>query len=185
MINFNFINESIQFYESKGFKRIESPWLVTEPISNITKPQTAQNYFVTKDNKKKVFVASGEQSFLYMINKGYLPEGKYQTVTPCLRNDDFDSYHTKYFIKNELIQFGEVSERDIDPIIDQAYMFFRTLIPSSHRKKLDVVPTPIGFDIELDGIEIGSYGYRECPFAKWIFATGIAEPRFSRVLKNL
>lgn len=186
MIDYSLISDSIDFYELRGFKRVESPWLVTEAISSITKPEWAESHFVSKGKRKKVFVGSGEQSFLYMINKGFLPAGSYQTVTPCLRNDEFDAYHTKYFIKNELILFGDnVSEKNIDDVLDKAYCFFRENISPIHRKKLNVIPTPIGFDIELDGIELGSYGYRECQFTKWIYGTGCAEPRFSRVLRNL
>lgn len=29
MINYKLIDDSISFYEDKGFKRIETPWLVT------------------------------------------------------------------------------------------------------------------------------------------------------------
>jgi hypothetical protein len=47
---------------------------------------------------------------------------------------------------------------------------------------IKIVKTAEGFDLEYRGVEIGSYGYRECLFTKWIYATGLAEPRFSRMI---
>ena len=35
-----------------------------------------------------------------------------------------------------------------------------------------------------NGIELGSYGIRQFKDYKWIFATGLAEPRFSKILSK-
>ena len=64
MIDYSILNESLIHYEEMGFKRIETPWTVTEAISNITKPLNKDDFII--DNKKKVLVGSGEQSFLYL-----------------------------------------------------------------------------------------------------------------------
>jgi hypothetical protein len=77
----------LKFYESFGFKRIESPWTVTKDVSDITKPP---------GGKDKVLVASGEQSFLYLYLKGFLPRGRYQTVTPCFREQEYLLDQTDY-----------------------------------------------------------------------------------------
>jgi len=37
MIDYGLIDKSIKYYEKKGFQRIESPWTVTQAISDITK----------------------------------------------------------------------------------------------------------------------------------------------------
>lgn len=47
---------------------------------------------------------------------------------------------------------------------------------------VDIVATEIGLDLELGGIELGSYGYREHNDLKWTYATGLAEPRFSQAV---
>jgi hypothetical protein len=44
---------------------------------------------------------------------------------------------------------------------------------------LTIVKTEIGHDIELNGIEIGSYGWRQNQDIIWAYGTGLAEPRFS------
>lgn len=193
MIDYNLLHKSTLFYEALGFKRIESPWLVSKKILDITKPPESESYNVTYAGKSKEFVASGEQSFLYLINKGFIPHGKYQTITPCMRYETFDDYHTKYFMKNELIIYGDDVNKDmVHNLIDLAQEFFidnlqmELLINREKAKDLcNVVKTDIGFDIEIDGIEVGSYGMRSCNFADWIYGTGIAEPRFSRVLFKL
>lgn len=79
MINYKILDESINFYEKSGFSRVESPWTVTQQISQITKPQDKIDFEIKHNGK--VLVASGEQSFLYLYLKGFLPKGRFQTVT--------------------------------------------------------------------------------------------------------
>jgi len=173
MIDYARLDRSIKFYEDYGFKRIESPWTVTKAISNITKPADGKDWEII--GKDKVLVASGEQSFLYLYLKGFLPKGKYQTITPCFREEPFDITHTKYFIKNELIITDEVNSLKLDEVVLICQKFFEKEIG----KKVDVVKTEQGFDLEYNGIEIGSYGIRSCEYLDWIYATGLAEPRMT------
>lgn len=180
MINYKLLDESIKFYECRGFKRIESPWAVTKDIASITAPEKSTFFSITEKNK--VLVASGEQSFLYLYNKGFLPRGRFQTITPCFRDDSFDETHTKYFIKNELIITDKVNDVILGDLVDDAKDFANRY--KKKGQKLEIVKTgDDSFDLVCDGIEIGSYGIRKCSYLKWIYGTGIAEPRFSRVLK--
>lgn len=189
MINYKVLYESIEYYSENGFERIESPWTVTENIRNITKPDHIKhesNQFAFRENDKSL-VASGEQSFLYLYNKGFLPLGKFQTITPCFRSDSFDTTHTKYFMKNELIDTCNVSEAGLSNILNIAINFF-----SKYHKKENLIIQKISetqYDINLldriEGeVELGSYGIRECSFLKWIYGTGVAEPRFSRFMRD-
>lgn len=177
MIDYNLLNDSILHYSKNGFQRIEAPWTVSEYVDNITKPEGRQS-FQFKHNDK-CFVASGEQSFLYLYLKGFLPLGKYQCVTPCLRFEPFDYLHSKYFIKNELIRTDSVTENDLDEVISHAFNFF-----SKYLDNVKIVKTEIGYDIESNGIELGSYGIRECDFLTWIYGTGCAEPRLSTLINK-
>jgi len=181
MINYKIIDTSISFYEKNGFSRVEAPWTVTPQISKITKPPRTtlgedKIDFEIKHNGK-VLVASGEQSFLYLYLKGFLPKGRFQTVTPCFRYESFDFLHTKYFIKNELIDTTNVSEKNLQNIIGVCLDFFQKYLPES-----EAVQTEFGWDIEWKGYELGSYGIRSCEFLDWIYATGVAEPRFSSLI---
>ena len=178
MIDYKILNDSIEYYEKVGYKRIEAPWTVTQAVSQITKPTEKEEFYI--DNKKKVLVASGEQSFLYLYLKGFLPEGQFQTITPCFRDEVFDLTHTKYFMKNELIITGDgASVNSVDIITDQAFTFFGKYF---RRNDLRIIKTDEGFDINYKDYELGSYGYRKCEFLTWVYGTGVAEPRFSTIL---
>ncbi len=178
MIDYKLLNDSIDFYTVNGFQRIESPWTVSKQIDDITRPED-RIPFELKHNGKRL-VASGEQSFLYLYLKNFLPKGQYQTITPCYRFEAFDFLHTKYFMKNELIVTDDVTEERLDQVIQTAYKFFSQYF---NVHKLKIVNTPDGFDILYNGYELGSYGIRECEFLKWIYATGCAEPRTSSLIK--
>ena len=178
MIDYSIINSSILYYNRLGYNRVETPWLVPACIDDITRPKTATPYELVHNHKR--LVASGEQSFLYQNLKGFLPKGKYQTVTPCFRDEKIDLIHCKYFIKNELIITDNVSDKSLDDIINDALSFFKKYLPESK-----VETTDIGFDIVCNGIELGSYGIRSCPFLDWVYGTGCAEPRTSSLINFL
>lgn len=176
MICYEKLNYSVTYYEACKFNRIEVPWLVTEAVDSITRPTDVQPYVV--EAKKKNLIASGEQGFLYLYLKEYLPKGQFQTVTPCFRNDSFDFTHTKYFMKNELIKTDEISKYDLEKLVETSLYLFQQFF----KKELTVIPTSDGFDINLDNYELGSYGIRECEFLKWVYGTGWAEPRMSKLI---
>jgi hypothetical protein len=181
MINYGRLDRSISYYELHKFKRIESPWTVSEKISNLTKPIESTNLEIK--NKNKVLVASGEQSFLYLYIKGFIPlEDKFQTITPCFRDDIFDQLHTKYFIKNELFITDNVCEDTLYKTIHICKEFFESELSVS------VTLTELGknqIDLEYNGMELGSYGIRNVGFMKYIYATGLAEPRMTMIKKYI
>lgn len=182
LIDYSVMAKSIEHYEALGYRRVEAHWWVPEDIMMITAPKDRESkdllYKLTKNNK--CLVASGEQSFLYMANQGMLVPGKYQTVTPCFRDEIQGPLRRKYFLKNELINTETVNEDTLEIMIGAAMSFFRTVVPN--KDLLKIVDTSDGHDIEYDGVEIGSYGIRSCAFLKWIYATGCAEPRLSRAI---
>lgn len=184
MIDYLLLAQSLSHYEKKGYTRIEAPWWVSQEIANITKPEGVQDYFLPVN--QKVLVASGEQSFLYMANKGRLPQGKFQTITPCFRNESIGVLHKKCFMKNELIIAHSDKKSDLDQIIEDARSFFEQHVDKKSLiiKKEKAHKTKTNYDILLktkEGlIELGSYGIRETSFIKWVYGTGLAEPRLSR-----
>lgn len=175
MIDYGRIDRSIDYYSGIGFTRIESPWTVTEEVSGITRPPGAKDWKII--GKEKVLVASGEQSFLYLYLKGFLPKGCFQTVTPCFRDEPFDNTHSKYFIKNELICTDTVTERRLEDLVQTCFDFFEKEL--GYSPDLKIIRTESGYDINWRDIELGSYGIRGCNFIDWIYATGLAEPRAS------
>lgn len=177
MINYGIIQESINYYTKFGFSRIESPWTVSEYVNDITRPKDKIPFQLKHNNK--CLVASGEQSFLYLYLKEFIPLGQYQSTTPCYRYEAFDFTHTKYFIKNELIKTDIVNQSELERVVDISLSFFKIYLKDS-----EVVKTDNGFDIEYKGNELGSYGIRECEFLKWIYGTGCAEPRLSKLIRQ-
>lgn len=183
MIDYGIISHSIEYYAAAGFLRIEAPWTVSKETSAITRPEERIDYML--DHNGKVLVASGEQSFLYMMIKGYLPPGKYQTVTPCFRYESFDMLHSKNFIKNELIITDDVSFGKFQWVAFKCLDFFEQYFP---REALDTKPNPdaknsMDIECKIDGkcYELGSYGMRTHGYLEWIYATGCAEPRLSNL----
>ena len=183
MIDYHTLAHSVEYYKSKGFARIESPWTITKAVSEITKPPGAKE-FALKHEDDKVLVASGEQSFLYLYLKGFLPLGQYQTITPCFRHDKFDQLHTKYFIKNELIETAVVTPERLMEIVVIAKDFFSRYFPEKDLQIEGDGITGLSYDILYKGVELGSYGIRSCDYLEWIYATGCAEPRVTATLKK-
>lgn len=186
MINYQILADSIPYYENNGFTRIESPWTVSSYVDDLTRPKDKLPFKL--EHKDKCLVASGEQSFLYLFLKDFLPKGKYQTITPCYRMEAFDFTHTKYFMKNELIITDDVREDKMIETVNLAAKFFEKYIPKEH---IRIEPTIEGYDVtwqkekskDPTPIELGSYGIRETELGAHIFGTGVAEPRLSRILQ--
>lgn len=180
MIDYDIIANSIKHYSAQGFTRIEVPWTVTKGVADITRPIDAPEFRLVHENNK-VLVASAEQSFLYQYAKGFLPKGKFQAITPCFRKESFDSLHTKYFIKNELINTISTTNEDLLNMIYTAVEFFNNTLG----KEVTVLPTSqLSYDIMYHDIELGSYGIRSCDFLTWIYGTGVAEPRLSAAMEK-
>lgn len=177
MIDYKLLHDSTVFYESNKFLRVETPWTVTKAVDEITKPADKQSFQLIHNNK--CLVASGEQSFLYQYLKGFLPKGQFQTITPCFRFEDYDAMHSKTFMKNELIKTDVVNKSELNKVVEIAVEFFSQYFSN----QLDVVTTDDGYDIEIEGNELGSYGIRQCEFLSWIYGTGCAEGRTSKLIK--
>lgn len=182
MVNYDFLNKSVDYYKKLGYNRIETPWWVPEDIQKITAPKEFHDKFYKVSHTDSVLVASGEQSFLYLIKNNHLPPGKYQTITPCFRNEKETKFNSRHFIKNELIITDNPDRAKAYDLRNQAFAFFLTIVPE--QSLLSVVSTKEGWDIEYNGIELGSYGMRSCEFVDWVYGTGCAEPRLSLAIES-
>ena len=86
-------------------------------------------------------------------------------------------------MKVELFQNDEVSEEALKRLVETLHecWFYEDL--ECPFEDLKIIDTPEGYDIELYGIEIGSYGIRRVRGFSWIYGTMLAEPRFSEAYK--
>lgn len=175
MISYSRIADGIAYYQQHGYTYKEVPWLVPQPAINVTKPDEAKAFYV---HNLGCLVASGEQSFIHLMQDGKLLSGRYVCCTPCFRDEPIlDELRRSCFLKVELISAFPLSiSFEIDMMIKTALNFFRQYVPC------DIVKTDIGWDIESKGIELGSYGFRQCGNIRWVYGTGVAEPRLSHVL---
>lgn len=177
LIRYDLIAKALDFYKGLGYKEINVPWAVRPEVSDITCPSPDLAY-ASKLLDNDVLVGSAEQSMIQMMIDGVLPHGKYVAVTPCFRNEPvLDQYHQKYFMKVEIFTAGASASAKM---MYDAKEFFKTLT----NKNIDIEPHKheMGFDLEIDGVEIGSYNFRSFGNIKWSCGTGLALPRFTKVM---
>jgi hypothetical protein len=128
-------------------------------------------------------VGSTEQGFIQLMlyRSGLLANNKqYVSWSPCWRPADngVSPYHVGKFYKCELFVPNpadpELTQRQLEAA---AFNYFKILSPKSD---LQLVDTEDGnTDLVLNGIEVGSYGFRKHKGFSWVYGTGLAEPRFS------
>lgn len=181
MINYEYVSKAIAAYKALGYVYVDVPWVVDCDSINSTKPHERKSISVSENAH---LVGSAEQSFYQMIRNGTLQYGQYVAATPCFRDEEvIDELHKHYFFKVELINHMPTvpSSGDVFTITEHALFVFNKL---KRKTKFERKCTHEGFDINVNGIEIGSYGVRQIDGHNWVYGTGIAEPRFSVVTKG-
>jgi aspartyl/asparaginyl-tRNA synthetase len=171
-IDYKLLVNAIDYYNDNGFEQIkEIPWVVSESI--IKKTFNGRQFRIPTG----CLVGSAEQSFLELEACGIIKQGRFFAITPCFRDEPkIDDTHFKYFMKLELISLRAY---ELDFLVDVAIKFHEKFT----KKKIDVVKVSENqYDLEIDGIEIGSYGYRvvydDESALSWTYGTGLALPRF-------
>ena len=188
-MEYNLIDYSLFFYRNNGFNYVESPWVVDHDISEITKPKEKKDYYI----HEQCLVGSGEQSLLQLIKNGSISKyGKYVTTTPCFRDDDIDELHRRYFLKTELMIYGDLNDLKgkYQELINLCKTFFEKFTSVIiENKSLNIPDTYYDDIIDLKtGIELGSYGITTKTIngiiISWIYGTGCAMPRLGQVVNK-
>lgn len=160
---------TVKYFERIGYKYIEVPWLVS-----LKAIRSTFSGDISPSIQNKYPIGSGEQGFVELDLRGELPPGRYITITPCFRNEPEVNDRTQlHFVKAEL--YDSTSYGSKYKLAGEAIVNFSTLAKSG---ALTSVETPEGLDINLNEIEIGSYGEREYEGLRWAYGTAIALPRF-------
>lgn len=194
-IQYKRLTDAMQHYERHGFKSIDVPWAVSKKTMDITRPPWAgeETLQYTAGGIQLCPVASAEQSFLQLAldsrsSTGAGIHGSYVAITPCFRNEPvLNDLHQPYFMKVELISWDRTDGQALQDMLDCAADFFSQWLDVDMVDNID--PDPIGeaaIDIiaKRTGIELGSYGIRNHPsVGRWLYGTGLAEPRLSVALK--
>lgn len=170
-VNWYRLSLALEYYQLLGYQRLDLPWTAPKDVCAVTCPEEFRGWDLGEIGR---LVGSAEQSFMAAQFRGDLPVGKYVSLTPCFRNEPVvDETHQPYFMKVEL--YASYVDRDLDlQFAEDAQKFFREVGMDAR-----IVSTDIGYDLEVNGIEVGSYSCREHAGHSWTCGTGIAEPRLS------
>lgn len=187
-MNLNMLAHAQKYYESEGFKEIEVPWIVSQDADDSCRPPDREPIRVLCNSirhRGSRLPGSGEQGFVQMMLDGNLPPGKYQTFTPCFRDEAvIDLTHQSCFLKLELIIIwgGEKhapTDRRPAGIMNVARDFMSRWGVETrlihHDGEIDLVADAMFGE----PLELGSYGTRSWKGNMWTYGTGLAEPRFS------
>lgn len=177
-VNWALLAQAQNYYNEAGYQYCEVPYMVPEEYSLLTKPHNDQSFVLQHDlflKQPHELVGSAEQGFIYLMATNQLTHSKLCSITPCFRTEQYSSTHLPWFMKCELFHLSQ-SKEDCQLMIDCALKFFSKYVPT---KNLEVVQTSEeSWDINLNHLEIGSFGIRHFEFGTFIYGTGLALPRF-------
>lgn len=183
IINWQFLVDALGFYKRLGFEEIHVDWHVPRAVHDVTCADPAR-MFPLKDYG--ILVGSAEQSLIGLQLEGKLALGRYVALTPCFRDEGpgRDDLHALYFAKVELYSTLPDHDAERAALVKAAKAFMGGLATRFTDKDDIVLPvaTGEGIDLEIGGIEVGSYSSRSFGGISWTCGTGLAEPRFSMAI---
>jgi len=178
-INWVNVGSAVEMYQVHGYRYVEVPWIVSAEAVAVTLPTGAKPLGM---GNQGTLVGSAEQAFIQKMLDDTLDFGKRMAATPCFRDDTPDELHQNTFFKVELIECRKTDSKDgwvhaaLGNMACHALDFFHSL---EGGEDAYIRHTEAGLDIELRGVEIGSYGIRRHRDWVWVYGTGYADPRFS------
>lgn len=168
-IDIGLINSAYLYYLLRGYEPLSAPLLVDKDVLDITLPEGRHG----KQHLDKFYVGSAEQSFYQLMKDGLEPKGKYMMLTPCQRDEEASESHLEIFLKLELISISTTPQN----IAKDAFDFYKML---GEEAKLVSKEGFCQYDLEIGGVEVGSYGCRMYDSVCVSYGTGLALPRFSQ-----
>lgn len=173
-ISASLLYSAMTFFKSRGYQFITVPMLVDEDIVKLTLPEGK----VAKYHGNKCYVGSAEQSIYQLIKDGNDLPAKVLAITPCQRDDEQDHLHQEIFLKIELAcTDNSITYHDI---ANDVLAFYNTATDKA--EIVDFSSFDDTLDININGIEVGSYGQREYNGRSINFGTGLALPRFIQAI---
>lgn len=185
-IDYHLLVVAQKMFARNGFKVINVPWRVP-----IVYQQETTDVDLEIGINCEADIGSAEQGFIYLDHLGKLGKGFFQATTPCFRNEpELDKFHLPYFMKLELYINDPIywNADYVSSLTDYVISRYKHWILTYFEcdPTIEKVQTKDGFDIEINGIEVGSYGLRHSKKLdiSWVYGTGIALPRFTIGLNN-
>lgn len=171
-INWARLGRAFDIFVASGYAPINVPWFVPKDVQLITCPYPEN---IMEVGHHGALIGSAEQAFIHMTLNGEIAKGRYVALTPCFRDEPEDATHSKTFMKIELYATGLDLHAEMNRMIADAMAVMIELggvVP-------DKIQTREGWDLDINGVETGSYGVRAARNISWAYGTGLAEPRFS------
>lgn len=171
------------FYLDKNYLDFAQPWFASQQATEVTLPPGA---VPTVLHGESLLLGSSEQAFIDRMIEGHMPSGRWQALTPCFRREPtYDTFHHPYFMKLELIHYQPLDAASaLSDMLEMALKAFQTVSRHSKNRNFQIEQTDMGYDLTLAGHELGSYGVRTYQDHTWVYGTGLAEPRFTTVLRS-
>jgi len=185
-INYQTVARAVSAYGTRGYKYVDTPWYVRADTLIATLPRERYGFSLWHPEipNDKFLVGSAEQGFLQLMLDGQIAPGSYCSAGPCFRDEpEVDELHRYSFFKLELIKIYGPSESpeliDVWKMAHAAKDVHGELywLGKKGLDQLRLIKTEPGYDLELAGVEVGSYGLREHAGHRWLYGTGIALPR--------
>ena len=184
-IDWVLLAKSVAHFQALSYKQVEVPWAVPEQYSSPTRPHCDQSFVLDNamfESQPHELVGSAEQGFCYLLATGNLEPGKYCSISPCFRVDDFDALHLPWFMKLELCHILDETEdasAELCSMLNQCAAWY-----DRNGGTCEVVAIDDTFDLNVNGIEVGSYGVRTVGATRYIYGTGLALTRFTIAIKK-
>lgn len=187
-IRWDLVSAASSHYHRWGYEYIETPWIVSQKAVEITLPPGKFGYYLGHPNYSPGFlVGSAEQAFIQLMLADQLGPGKYYAIGPCFRDDPIDELHKNSFFKVELIEIEGRTQVLDDGSVYRLMSTAKRFFEDECHQETRVMPIPNepgAYDLELNGIEIGSYGLRKFEKHRWVYGTGLALPRFTQAAEK-
>ena len=188
MIDYKLLYKAVRYFSKKGFTQVEVPWRVSKEA--ICATFDSKLSFKSED---KFLIGSAEQGIIELVQQEKINNSQIMSISPCFRNEKEDYFHQQEFMKLELMYLSnfEIVKEDI------AFKVFRQTVLDFLTKELRINSSDIVIketvddvsnyseDILINGIEYGSYGIRTIKEKHYIYGTGIALPRASKILAEV
>jgi len=202
LIDYTLVGRAVEIYDIKGYSYVETPWWVSTEAMYSTIPNTIRTFCIdihkpgirrSDEEPEGYLVGSAEQGLVEQMLNGSLKSGKYVAAGPCFRNEPVvDDLHLTSFFKVELMFYmlpSDTIHYSVDELIYEALLDARQTMEFLAKKAgiprfIKTVTTDIGYDLTLNDIEVGSYGYRTYQGHHWVYGTGLALPRFNQALES-
>lgn len=174
-IDANLLYQAMMFFNNCGYEFITAPYVVDKKAVEHTLPEGREAY---PHANYGFYVGSAEQSIYHMLDKcgrKNLPK-RCLAITPCQRNEEvLDESHLEIFLKIELISFdlGYSHKTIMEDVLD----FFKMI--GTENVTYVMQDDNVSYDINVNNIEVGSYGYRWFRDVLVSYGTGLALPRYS------